>query len=276
MSGVAHYEGRKLLSVDAMTKTIDKVTHPLRVSVTDLASTYEAGTYIERHAHREHQIVHAISGVMRVLARDATWVVPPGRGLWVPASVEHEIRCINLVEMRTVYLSGDHPAFRNDVQVVGISALMREIIVRFSEECDQRQVPHLTALLLDEIAAMEVEPFRLPSPQNSRIAELCTQLRDNPSNHRSLTEWASLLGFSPRNLMRHIHSETGMSFREFRRQARVLAALERLSVGQSVTTVALDVGFDSPSAFAFAFRSVTGKTPRHYLKREIAYPDGRP
>ncbi len=74
------------------------------------------------------------------------------------------------------------------------------------------------------------------------------------------------VGLSPRTLIRRIKDETGMSFRELRRQARILAALERLSLGESVTNVALDVGFDSPSAFIQAFRSVTGKTPGRYMK----------
>lgn len=237
----------------------------LAVSVAGLASTYEAGTRIERHTHSEHQIVHSISGAMRVLARDATWIVPPGRGLWVPAKIEHEIRCINLVEMRTVYICGSHSAIRRNVQVIGVSPLMREIMVRFTEDCEEEQIPHLTALLLAEVASMDVEPFRLPSPQDARIAKICTHLSDNPSDHRSLVEWAKLLGFSPRNPMRRIRSETGMSFRELKRQARVMAALERLALGKSVTSVALDVGFDSPSAFSHAFRSITGATPRHYL-----------
>ena len=41
----------------------------------------------------------------------------------------------------------------------------------------------------------------------------------------------------------------------------MLAALERLCLGHSVSTVAYDVGFDSLSVFIQAFRSVTGHTP---------------
>ena len=91
-------------------------------------------------------------------------------------------------------------------------------------------------------------------------------LLEDPADRASLRGWADRLGLSPRTLIRRIKDETGMSFRELRRQARILAALERLSLGESVTNVALDVGFDSPSAFIQAFRSVTGKTPGRYMK----------
>ncbi len=228
------------------------------------ATAYEAGTHIMPHAHTGHQIVHAISGVMRVFAQEASWVLPPGRGLWVPARVPHEIHCINRIEMRTVYLNGNIRADRPQVEVIGISSLMREILVRLAEGCAERQVPHLEALLIDEITATAAEPFRLPMPRDPRVVRLVKRLRDRPADATPLSEWAVDLGLSQRSLIRRIRSETGMSFRELRRQARIMAALERLALGHSVTDVALDVGFESPSAFAHAFRMVTGATPRHY------------
>ena len=38
-------------------------------------------------------------------------------------------------------------------------------------------------------------------------------------------------------------------------------------MGSSVTKVAMDLGYESPSAFTAMFRRVMGKTPRHYLGR---------
>ncbi len=247
-----------------MTNTIAKMTNTAARRVEGRAITYEAGTHIAPHAHIGHQIVHAVSGVMRVFAQEAGWVMPPGRGLWVPARVQHEIHCVNRVEMRTVYLDGSIHADRPEVQVVGISPLMREILVRLAEGCRQGQAVHLEALLLDEISETDVEPFRLPMPRNGRIAILTAHLRDQPADRTSLVQWARRLGLSQRSLIRHIRAETGMSFRELRRQARIMAALERLALGDTVTRVALDVGFDSPSAFTHAFRTVTGATPRRY------------
>ena len=159
-----------------MTNTIAKVPKLAAVSVEGLASSYAAGTFIAAHTHAAHQIVHAITGVMRVRAHDATWVVPAGRGLWVPAEVPHEIRCVGRVEMRTVYLSGEPPSIRPTVQVIGISPLLREIMVRLAEGSHERQIPHLTALLLDEIVTMDVEPFRLPAAKDARIARLVAHL----------------------------------------------------------------------------------------------------
>lgn len=241
---------------------------PKRSSITveGYAEDLVAGAAIEPHVHEAHQIVHAAAGVMRVHTDDAAWIVPPAHGLWMPAGTEHEIRCVSAVRMRTVYLAGTHPSFPRAVQVTGVSDLMRELLVRIAEGAPARQLPHLTALLIDEIAARDIEPLKLPRPKDRKIARLATALRDRPADPSTLESWAMRLGLSRRTLIRRVQEETGMTFRQLRRQARILAALERLCLGQSVTAVALDVGFDSVSAFIQAFRGATGRTPGQYLK----------
>lgn len=247
-----------------MKNNIDKM--PNRVLVEGLATSYPAGTHIERHVHDTHQVAHTIAGVLRVSARDAAWIVPTGRALWIPAGVEHEIRCAGQVEMRTVYIQGNSLSYSDKLSVISVSPLLREVLVRFGEGMRESQVPALTALLLDELAAMRVQSLSLPIPENAKLARLTNEFLEHPSDGRSLEDWAKLLGYSPRNLIRHIRLETGLSFRELRRQARVLVAIERLANGEPITTIALDVGFSSPSAFTYAFRSVTGVAPRDYFK----------
>ena len=56
-----------------------------------------------------------------------------------------------------------------------------------------------------------------------------------------------------------------MSFAPWVRRARLLEALPRLALGQSVTTVALDLGYDSPSAFSAMVRRMLGTAPTAYL-----------
>lgn len=234
--------------------------------VEGLATDYPAGEMIQPHQHDAHQIVHAIAGVARVFVAGAVWIVPPGRGLWVPARVTHAIRCVGALHMRTVYLEGAHPSFPQDVRVVAVSALLREIITRLAQAeaapaAAARQHPHLVSLLIEEIAQADIAPLRLPSPRDPRIRRIAEALLENPAEAGSLDDWADRLGMSRRSLIRHIRQETGMTYRELRRQARVAAGLERLALGRTVTQAAFDVGFDSPSAFIQAFRVVTGSTP---------------
>jgi AraC-like DNA-binding protein len=53
----------------------------------------------------------------------------------------------------------------------------------------------------------------------------------------------------------------------WRQQACMFAALPRLADGEPVTTVALDLGYDSVAAFITMFKRMTGEPPRSWLKR---------
>jgi AraC-like DNA-binding protein len=79
--------------------------------------------------------------------------------------------------------------------------------------------------------------------------------------------WSEPLGMSRRAFTRLFRRETGLSFVEWRQQACLIAALPRLSAGEPVTTVALDLGYDNPAAFTTMFKRVLGASPRNYLRR---------
>ena len=74
-------------------------------------------------------------------------------------------------------------------------------------------------------------------------------------------------GASERTLARLFERETGMSFRAWRQQLRLLRALELLAAGTPVTRVALDLGYESTSAFSAMFRRVLGTAPTRYFGR---------
>lgn len=57
----------------------------------------------------------------------------------------------------------------------------------------------------------------------------------------------------------------GMSFGRWRRQLHVVLALRRLSAGETVQSVALDLGYESASSFVTMFRKMVGKPPSRYL-----------
>ncbi len=250
-----------------------------------LASSYDKGTRIEPHRHVGHQIVHARSGVMRVTTSDGSWVLPPGRALWVPAGCTHEILCRDAVEMRTVYLAPGLNAMPSGYALASaavpltlpgtlpencvvwrLSALMREVILRIASEHDQRLDEHLFALLLAEIEVMDALPLYLPEPADPKIKVITSTLFCAPADDRTLEDWAAELNLSPRTLIRRFQAETGMTFRQWRRQARLLVALERLAAKEPVTSVAYDVGYEGLSAFIEAFREAFGVTPGQYFR----------
>jgi len=50
---------------------------------------------------------------------------------------------------------------------------------------------------------------------------------------------------------------------------RLAHALSLLSLGGAVTTVAFDVGYNSPSAFTAMFQRAFGVAPSHYFEAAI-------
>ena len=67
-------------------------------------------------------------------------------------------------------------------------------------------------------------------------------------------------------MQRWFFAETGLTFGQWRQQARLLAALERLALGDSVLSVALDVGYSTPSAFSAMFSRQFGRPPSDFLR----------
>ena len=257
-----------------MPKTVDKVTAVTPPSLEVLARDYPKGHLIAPHRHDGGQIVFARAGVMRVITAAGAWVVPPQRAGWVPAGIEHSICCGSAVAMRTVYL---HPApvdrLGSVCAVAHVSPLLFEVLLRLVEgPCAAEQREHLVALMLSELAAGPAAPLHLPEPLDPRLRRLASILQAEPGDPRPLAAWAKQIGVSRRTLVRLFLAETGMTFRQWQRQLRLLVALERLAQEQPVTTVALELGYESVSAFISAFRRALGVTPKRYFQKRREAP----
>lgn len=75
-----------------------------------------------------------------------------------------------------------------------------------------------------------------------------------------------MVGASERTINRLFTKETGMTFGQWRTQAKLMEAIRKLSEGESVINVSIDLGYESPSAFTAMFRRELGTTPSQYFK----------
>jgi AraC-like DNA-binding protein len=92
---------------------------------------------------------------------------------------------------------------------------------------------------------------------------------DNPADPRDLDDFAKEVGASKRTLVRLFPGQTGMTFSEWRQQRRLSYALELLLAGESITSIALESGYDNTSAFIAMFKRCLGTTPMQYLKTSM-------
>ena len=239
--------------------------------VRTLSYEFESRHRIAPHSHGWHQLVYATQGVMTVRTPEGAWVVPAHRGVWVPADVEHSIEMSGRVSMRTLYVRPSIArAMPRRCQSLDVPPLLRELILRAVElgRLDRRVPAHvrLYGLIFDELRAVESSALHLPEPRDRRAARIVKLLHDDPSDRRPLQELSRRSGASKRTLERIFKAETGLGFRRFRQQLRFVHALQLLSAGGKVTSVALEVGYESPCAFVSAFRRVLGATPGRYFR----------
>ena len=245
------------------TALLDRRAEPVLAT----AWRYPGDAGIAEHAHDRGQLLYAVAGAMAVTARDRAFLVPPERALWLPAGVAHAIRCRGEVAMRSVYVRVD--AARDlpmDVRVLQVTPLLRELIgaalAAPLHYAAGDSTDRLMRVILDQIAAPPpASALDLPMPRSGSLRRLAEGLLADPAERRSSVEIAAVVGMSGRTLTRRFRAECGISLGAWRRQARLLSALDLLAQGRPVTQVALDVGYDSPSAFIATFRRAFGRSP---------------
>jgi AraC-like DNA-binding protein len=228
------------------------------------------GDILPFHSHRRAQLVFASNGVMTVTTRSASYIVPPQRAIWMPPGVEHKIDAKSKVTMRTLYIDSLAAAgLAAEVCVLQVTSLLRELIVEAVAtgpvyELDTPQ-SRIMSVILDQIHTQPVASLALPLPSDPRLCRVTQSLISNPADSRDLDAWSKEVGASKRTLVRLFPAQTGLTFREWRQQRRLMHALELLMTGESVTSIALETGYDNTSAFIAMFRRCLGTTPLRYL-----------
>jgi len=230
------------------------------------AYDYPDGYATARHAHQRAQLVYAVSGIMRISMDHAAWMVPPSTALFLPAHALHAIRMDGPVAMRVLVLredaatrAGSSPA------VIAVSPLLREVILAACAEplawALGGRGHFLAELALDEIARASPMPLGLPMPRDARLRRAVAALLTRPADPRGLEALADIAGASSRTLARLFRAETGLTFRQWRLQARMTEAMGALSTGTTAARAATIAGYAGQPAFGAAFRALFGITP---------------
>ncbi|MEN5030075.1 helix-turn-helix transcriptional regulator [Pseudomonas sp. Ps21-P2] len=231
------------------------------------AESLGAGSWTPTHRHDWVQFSYAISGVLGVHTPHGSFFAPPQWGVWIPAGLDHEVVTSTRAEMRSLYVRKEDCDWAPDrCRVLEVTPLARELIKTFCQlpadypELDSAE-SRLVQVLLDQLANLPEVGFSLPLPRHSRLLGLCGELIETPDQAVTLNDWAARLNMSEKTLTRLFQRETGLSFRGWRQRARLLSSLNALEEGVSVTSTALNCGYDSTSAFIAAFKGLFGRTP---------------
>lgn len=232
---------------------------------------YEDGATTGWHSHPRGQLLYAIEGVMIVRSAEGSWVVPPSRALWLAAGLEHEVKMSGEVKIRTVFIDATAiPHMPAGSCVIEVSPLLRELIVAAVEipldyEEGSRD-DRLMQLVVDEVRVSDILPLHLPMPNDQRIKRICQTITEHPADTLTAGQWANRLHVTAKTVHRLFARETGMSFAQWREQARLLFALGKLAHGERIIDVAFDCGYASQSAFTAMFRRHFGKPPSEFYR----------
>lgn len=236
-----------------------------------LEDEYPAGFVDPKHCHEHAQFLYASSGVMSVVTPHTSFVIPPQRAVWLPAGMMHEVSCRGAVSLRTLYIDPTHDADPGSCRVLEVSDFLKALVlevVKFPTEYDlEGREGRIAWLLLDEIRRMPSAPYHVPMPSDPRLVRVCQAIIANPADQRDIDAWSVLIGMSRRTFTRAFKQELGMGFALWRQQVRLMEAVSLLAAGRSITSVALDVGYESPSAFTAMFHRAFGEPPSVYVAR---------
>jgi AraC-like DNA-binding protein len=235
------------------------------------SSRLEAGTQVPQHQHADAQLVFALQGVMQVHTGDAQWTIPPQRALWMPAGRRHAIQLLSRTEMRSVYFS---PALldaaagfarRAEVHVITASPLIRELVAGlFVQQRAPAMRTQMAVLLLQALAESPGLPTQLPMPTSARLRTALAGLAMAECGRLSLAEAASRAAMSERSFSRHFTAELGMSFRDWRLRARLIASLDLLASPRAIKEIAVLLGFGDAAAYVSSFKALMGCTPGEF------------
>lgn len=227
------------------------------------------------HTHLRGQLFCIESGLVHARTKHGSWLLPPQRAGWIPPGELHQADILGVMSGWSILISPEACRGLPDKPcVIGVSDLMRALVRRAVTWSTQDALSpaqrRVMNVLLDEVRQAPHEPLHLPLPTDRRLLRIVSAIMQEPADNRTLEQWAEWAGLSPRTMSRLFRVEVGCSFAQWRQQALLTHALERLARGEQVASVADALGYASPSNFIAMFRRCFGESPGRYFNGNVS------
>lgn len=222
------------------------------------------------HSHPRGQLIYATRGVMNVVVGNNIWVVNPLQGLWIPGGVEHQVTFQKDVNYYSVFID---PSVTDGLPISSFSfdipmflkQLVFKIITFGTEGNLEASQKRVIGVFLDELALIIPSATFLPTTNDERLQKVVELLMNDVASKNTIDHYAELSFMSTRTLSRLFIKELGMNFSDWRTRLKLLEAIKRLGEKQSIKEIALNLGYETPSAFIYMFKKHLGKTPSNYI-----------
>lgn len=227
------------------------------------------------HAHSKSQLMVTNAGLITLETDAGVCVVPPRSAAWIEGGMPHRVSCSGAASGYIVFVAaGAARPMAGPCHALAVSPFLSALLERVQALPQRYRLDdgdgRLMQVLIDEIQAAQPEGLHLPMPRDRRLRRMASALCAEPQLQVRLADWAQRIGMSERSMTRLFLAETGLTVNQWRRQLHVLTALQQLSEGQRIQTVADALGYESAPAFVTMFRKAVGSSPRRFLAQRRA------
>lgn len=229
---------------------------------------FSKGFYNAPHQHERAQLVYGISGIMEIHVENRVWILSPKTALFIPNGIVHSMQAITDISLRTLFIK---PEIANDinsyqVKLLRVGNFLKELIERSTfipiNYLENSINGKIMDIIVHELKMAEEIIYSIPTPTHQKLIEIETLIM---SNYLLLTEkveyWAELFFMSSKTLNRLIFKDLGITFNVWRQYLCVKISLIQMSESKSLTNIAYDLGYQSPSNFFRMFKNITGQNP---------------
>jgi AraC-like DNA-binding protein len=232
--------------------------------------TYHTAEMSPQHAHEMGQFAYVWRGSGLLQIENRTWLLPPRHGFWIPANCRHSFSCLRASVMTFLFFeNGPDICLPDSATLVAVDSLCIELLSALREldrvvEGESAEKERLFSVLRDRVARLPGRREIVADVLDPRLSPIVAAVFDEPTRNHTLAGWAHAVGATERTLVRLFRQTFGMTFVEWRQRILMDEALRRLQAGESVSVVALDLGYSTPSAFSHAFHEATGVPPSRF------------
>ena len=239
---------------------------------------YEGGDLVTGwHTHDLHQLEYAFEGVAEVETAASHHLLPPQQAAWIPAGLPHSTT-LKRVRSVSVFFHPEMVQGADDrVRILPAAPVIREMLEYARRWPIDRPGSDDTAdAFFDALALLardwidQEAPLSLPTSSDPVVSAVMSYTREH-LREIAMPDVCAAIGISERTLRRQFGAATGMTWRQYLIESRLLRSMALLTEpGRTVLNVSIEVGFESVSAFTRSFSRFTGESPSAYRKRVLA------
>lgn len=197
------------------------------------------------------------------------WALTPGAIGWCPPDTPHSawmpVEAQGTILYCDLTLSESLPGLPC---IFAASRFLLLLLQKIGEQAasggNPEHMQHLLQVMVDEILLADAASSQITFPDDLRAKRVAQTVLTTAGDDLSQAALAKQAGLSVRTLSRLFIQQTGLTFSQWRQKAKVMRSLEHLQRGDSVSQVALLVGYENVSSFIMIFRRFMGMTPGQF------------